>query len=301
MVAVRILVADVVVVAVVPGEPAACSGEQRRVQDLPVVGGGVLLGGEVGADAELLQHDRLAEAPRELARERGRQELSQPGRPASDRSAGRRSRRAVRERAASTRCRCRRLSTPHAPSPSEIGCVAPAARTAWTTSRAHAATSSLVPGAAVQRHLVRDEPRDHGGMRSEATGDLRREPRLLRDQPDVAIEVASVAPRRVPVLAGHVADDERRDRVHPELDVRVEEVGEPLEHLLVEPLRLGHEVGPVAERSRDGEPVLGEHGELFADDLTVVARPHPRPARARPEVGAEPRKRRDGGVAGLPV
>ena len=73
VVAIGILVAEIVVVAVVPGEPAACAGEQRRVQDLPVVGGGVLLGGEVGADAELLQDHRLAEAPGELARERGRQ------------------------------------------------------------------------------------------------------------------------------------------------------------------------------------------------------------------------------------
>ena len=71
VVAVRILVAEIVVVAVVPGDPAAGAGEQGGVQDLPVVGGGVLVGGEVGADAELLQHHRLAEAAGELARERG--------------------------------------------------------------------------------------------------------------------------------------------------------------------------------------------------------------------------------------
>ena len=74
--AVRILVAQVVEVGVAPGEPAARAGEQRRVEHLPVVVRGVVVGREVRADAELLEDDRLAEAACELARERRREQLA---------------------------------------------------------------------------------------------------------------------------------------------------------------------------------------------------------------------------------
>ena len=76
VVPVRILGAEIVVVAVVPGDPAARAREQGRVQHLPVVRGRVLVGGEVRADAELLEHDRLSEAACELAREGGSEELA---------------------------------------------------------------------------------------------------------------------------------------------------------------------------------------------------------------------------------
>ena len=68
----------------------------------------------------------------------------------------------------------------------------------------------------------------------------------------------------------------------------VEEVPEPLEHRRLEAFGLGHEVGPVAERAGDVAAVLGEHGQLLADDSRVVTGPHPRSAGARPEVGTDP-------------
>src|SRR4030095_15741956 len=76
VVAIRILVPKVVEVRVVPREPATRSGEERGVEDLPVVGGRVLVGGEVRADSELLEHDRPAQASGKLAGERGREELA---------------------------------------------------------------------------------------------------------------------------------------------------------------------------------------------------------------------------------
>jgi hypothetical protein len=85
--------------------------------------------------------------------------------------------------------------------------------------------------------------------------------------------------------------------VEPVLGVRVEEVAEAVEHDRVEALRLGHEVGPVAERAGHVEPVLGQHGELLAHDGGVVAGPHPRAAGARPDVRSDPARARlrDGG------
>ena len=76
VVAVGIFRAQVVVVAVVPGDPAAGAGEQGGVEDLPVVVRGVLVGREVRADAELLQDHGLTEAGGELARERRREQLA---------------------------------------------------------------------------------------------------------------------------------------------------------------------------------------------------------------------------------
>ena len=291
VVAVRVLVAQAVVVGVVPREPAAGAGEQGRVQHLPVVRGGVLVGREVGRDAELLEDDGLPEAARQLARERGGEQLAQLVVLHRVR---------VRPDEVDERCepaervpvvRARHLDAP--------GSVAERDRVA-RPGRPDGLNDDPRPGGdllhragpAVQRHLVRDEPAADRGMVAEAPRDLCGEPGLLGDHPDVAVEVASLPPRRVPVLAGHVADEERRDRAHPGLHMRVEEVAEPRGDVLVDRLGLGDEVGPEAEGARHVEAVRGEHGELLADDGGVVAGPHARPAGARPEVGAEPGERR---------
>ena len=76
VVTIGILVAQRVVVAVVPGDPAAAPGKQRRVEDLTVVAGRVLSRGEIGADAELFEDDGLVEGSRKLADERRRQDLA---------------------------------------------------------------------------------------------------------------------------------------------------------------------------------------------------------------------------------
>ena len=70
MVTIGVFVAQVVEIAVVPGNPSTTSGKQRRVEDLAVVVGPVLPGGEVGAHAELLEDDRLVEGARQLANKR---------------------------------------------------------------------------------------------------------------------------------------------------------------------------------------------------------------------------------------
>jgi hypothetical protein len=140
----------------------------------------------------------------------------------------------------------------------------------------------------VERHLVREQPAHDGRVPGKARRQLLGEPRLLSDEPDVAVEIATAAPRGVPVLAGHVTDDESGNRAETRLGMGIEEVVEVPGHRLVEHLGLGDEVGPEAERPRHAEAVAGEHLELGADDLAVVARPHPRPAGPRPEVRAEP-------------
>ncbi len=76
VVPVRVLSRQVVVVAVVPGEPARGSCEEARVQHLAVVVGCVLVGGEVRAQTEFLQHDGAVERAGELAGERGRHRLA---------------------------------------------------------------------------------------------------------------------------------------------------------------------------------------------------------------------------------
>ena len=62
VVPVGILGGEVVVVAVVPGEPAGRAREERRREHLAVVAGGEIVGREVRRDAELLEHHGLAEA-----------------------------------------------------------------------------------------------------------------------------------------------------------------------------------------------------------------------------------------------
>ena len=228
VVPVRILVGEVVEVGVAPGEPAARSGEERRVEHLAVVVGGVVVGGVVRADPELLEDHGLAEAPGELAGERGGQQL--PDLVVLHR---------VGVRADEVDERRERAQRVAVVAPRHLD--APRAVTERDRLRRPRSADGLDdrtrPGfdlvrgrrAAVERHLVRDEPADDRRMPSEATRELAGEPRLLRHEPLVAVEVAPVAPRRVPVLPGHVADDEGRDRPEPVLGVRVEEVVEPVE------------------------------------------------------------------------
>ena len=70
VVPVGVLAREVVVVAVVPRDPAPRACEKRRMEDLPVVVGGVVVRDEVRRDAELLEDDRLPESTRQLADER---------------------------------------------------------------------------------------------------------------------------------------------------------------------------------------------------------------------------------------
>ncbi len=225
MVAVRVLVAQAVVVGVVPGEPASCAGEQGRVQHLPVVRRRVLIGREVGRDAELLEDDGLPEAARQLARERRGEQLAQL---------------VVLHR---VRMRAHEVDERREP-PERV----PVVRARHLDAPGAVAERDGVPGSgrpdgldddprpgrdlldragpAVQRHLVRDEPAADRRVVTEALCDLGREPGLLGDHPDVAVEIAPLPPGRVPVLAGHVADEERGDGPHPGVDVRVEEVPE---------------------------------------------------------------------------
>ena len=257
------------------------------MEHLAVVAGGVVVGREVRRDAELLEHDRLAEAAGELAREGGGERLTvlvvlHRVRVRPDE---------VDER----RKRAQRVAVVGAGDLDAPRAVAERDRLACAAG-AERLDEDPCPGrdlvrrrrAAVERHLVREQPADDGRVPGEARRQLLGEPRLLPDEPDVAVEVATAPPGRVPVLAGHVTDDERRDRAETRLDMGVEEVREVPGHRLVEHLGLGNEVGPEAERPRHAEPVAREHSELGADDDAVVARPHPRPAGARPEVRAEP-------------
>ena len=126
------------------------------------------------------------------------------------------------------------------------------------------------------------------GWRAEPADHLPGEPGLPADHPDVGVQVPAVPPGRIPVLAGHVADDERGDRAHLLLGVPVEEVGEPGRHVLVDPVRLRHEVGPVEERPGHGQAVLAQHAQFRADHGRVVAPPHERAAGPGPEVDPEP-------------
>src|SRR6185437_6506153 len=70
-------------VGVVPRDPPGGPGQQRAVQQVPVVRGRVGVGGEVGADAELLHDHRLGERAGQLAGDGGRVAL--PDRVVADR------------------------------------------------------------------------------------------------------------------------------------------------------------------------------------------------------------------------
>ena len=177
---------------------------------------------------------------------------------------------------------------PHAPSPSETGWCPPPA--------AHGLDEHAGPrgylfgrgGTTVVRHLVADQPGDHRLMCREAPRDLGGEPCLFRDEPYVAVKITACPPRRVPVLARHVTDDEGGDGPKACLDVGVEEVRESLDHGRLEVSGLRHEVRPVAERASDVAAVLGEHRQFLAGDGRVVTSPHARSTGTGPEVGTDP-------------
>ena len=259
------------------------------MEHLPVVGGGMVVRGEVRADSELLEDDRPAQASGELAGKRGREELAhgivlhriRVGAEEID-----------ERRKGSQRITIVLAGDLHAP-----GAVADRNRLR-RASGPHGLREDAGPrrdvgdgGApAVERHLVREEPAGDR-VQVEPPGDLTDEPRLLPDEPDVPVEIASLSPGWIPVLPGHVADDERRDRLEPELRMRVQKVAEPVEDLFVERLGLRDEIRPVAERARDGAAVIGENPQLIPHNRRVVVHPHPRPAGARPEVRPDPRRR----------
>jgi hypothetical protein len=128
-------------------------------------------------------------------------------------------------------------------------------------------------------------------MAGEPLGHGAHEPGLTRDQPHVAVQVATAAPGRVPVLPGHVADDEGRHGGHAGLVVGVQEVGVALDEGLVDRVGLWHEVRPVEERPRHVQPVLVQDRKLLAHHRRVVGAPHQRSTRAGPEVRAQPQQR----------
>ncbi len=286
VVAVRRLV-DQVEVGVVPGDPAGRAAEQAVVQDLPVVVRGVVVGGEVGGAAELLQHHRTAVRPGQLAHERRAvvlagevvlhpvdvrpDEVGELGEPAHGEPVV-------------------RAGHLHAP-----GAVADGDRLLGSPG-VHGPHHHPRPardllgrrGAAVDRHLVGDQPARDRRVAGEAAGHLLGEPRLPVDHPHVGVQVAALAPGGVPVLAGHVADDEGRDRGEPALGVRLDEVGEPVHEGLVDPVGLGHEVGPVEEGPGEVQAVVAQDVQLRAYDLGVVGPPHQRASGPGPEVGAQP-------------
>ena len=245
-----------VVIRVVPGDPAGRAGQQAVVQDVPVVAGRVRPGGEVGADAELLKHHGSAERAGQLALPGGRVVL--PDLIVADR----------------VDVRAEEVAQPrHVGQPEPVfaaarlyppGPVADRERL-MPAGRAHRVPDDLGPRrdglvrrvlAAVQRHLVGDQPAGHRGVAAEPAHHLAGEPGLASDQPDVGQQVPAPPPGRVPVLARHVPDDECGHRDKVLLGVPVEEVGEPGRHLLLDHVGFGHEVGPVEERPCHRQAVL---------------------------------------------
>ena len=257
------------------------------MQHLAVVVAGVGGGGEAGADAELLQHHRPAGEAGQLAGEGRAKVEADPValRPVDvradevDQRGGGPDREAV-------------VDPGHLDAP---GAVAQRHRLGAAPGP-DGLHQQLGPGGhgrdrgrpPVDRHLVGQQPPGHRRVPGEPLGDLADEPGLPGHHPDVAVQVAPLAPGRVPVLPRHVPDDEGRHGGHPGLGVPVQEVGQPLDHLLVQAVGLGVEVGPVAEGPGEVHPVAGEHGQLLADDRRVVAAPHERATGPRPEVGPQP-------------
>ena len=285
--AVRVLVREGEV-GVVPRDPAGRAGEQRAVQHVPVVRGRVGVGGEVGADAELLHDHRLAERAGQLAGDRGGVPL--PDGVVAD-GVGVRAEEVGHFRyfgQTEAVVPAGDLDAPGAVAQRER--LVPACRPDRVPDDPRPGRDDLMVRvrAAVDRHLVGDQPARDRGVRVEAADHLGGEPGLPADHPDVVVEVAVVPPGRVPVLAGHVADDEGGNGRETLLGVPVEEVGEAPGHGLVDLVRARHEVWPVEERPGHGQAVALEHGKLRGDDRRVVAAPHERPAGSRPEVRAEP-------------
>ena len=201
------------------------------VQDLAVVVGGVVVGGEVRADPELLEHDRLAEASCELAGEGGRQQLPQlvvlhrVGVRAEEVD----ERRERTERVAVVATR--HLDPPGAVAERDRAGSHPLrgrpGRRAAPTRRSRPPRPGRRRAASRSRRASRRPPdaaETAGRARRRTTPVARRATRRGRGR-------GPLTPRRIPVLAGHVADDERRDRPEPVLRVRVEEVGEAVDDI----------------------------------------------------------------------
>ncbi len=283
------LVRQVVVVGVVPGDPAAGAGQQRVVQGLAVVVAGVGVRDEVAGHAELLQHDRGAEGAAELADPGGGVVL------------------ADRVVLHPVDVRAEEVADLGAVADPEAVVVAGVLQAPGAVAEGHrlggpggadGVDDRLGPGGdrldgrgplvAVDRHLVGDQPAGDGGVVLEAADHLLGEPGLAADHPHIVVEVAVAAPGGVPVLAGHVADDEGGDGGQALGLVAVEEVGEVAAQLLVHAVGGGHEVRPVVERAGDVEAVLAQRAQFGADQLPVVAAPHQRATGPGPVVDAQP-------------
>src|ERR1039458_7375768 len=287
VVPVGILVDQVVVVGIAPGEPAGRAGQQAVVQDLAVVVGSVLVGGEVGTEPELLHDHRAAEGGGELACPgRG---VMLPDKVVADR----------------VHVRADEIAQPRAVGDREAGVLAADLDTPGAIPERDRLVAARSPDgvdhdlrprgdglagrlATIDGHLVGDQPAAHRGVPAEPAHHLPGEPCLPGDHPDVAIQIAPVAPGRIPVLSGHMADHEGGHGLHAYFGVAVEKVSEPGRQFLVDPVRLRHEVGPVEERTGDGEAVLAQHAQLTEDRLRIVVPPHQRASGARPEVSPQP-------------
>ena len=281
------LVLDIVVVRVVPRDPPRCAGGQCRVQQLPVIGGTGLRRGEIAGEPELLHNDRPLRDGGEFADEGRLEVLADPVvlHPVH-----------VRPHEVDERPVFERAESGVVPGRLDAPLPVPQAHRLGSSpgpdgvdhEQRPGIDDPLVPLPAVDRDLIGDEPSDDRRVGVEAARELGDVPRLAPDHPHVRVDIAPLAPGRVPVLPRHVPDDECGDRAHPEFVVRVEEIRVPPARRLVEPVRLGHEIRPVEERARHRQAVLAQDPQLLPDDIAVVPGPHSRAALSRPEIRSDP-------------
>ncbi len=291
---VRRLADQVVVVGVVPGQPPGRAGQQGVVQDLAVVGGRVSAADVVAGHPELLDHDRLPADVEQFADVRGREVL--PDRiglhPVDVRAVEVDERGQVAHPEAVVAATD--LESPHAVADRHrLGAAAGPDRVDQDLRPGgdHRRVVLAVPAGPLVRvdgNLVAQQPCLDRRVAGEPGGELADVPGLPGDHPHVPVEVAAGPPRRVPVLPGHVADQERRDRRQAQFGVHVEELPVAVDHLLVDRVGGRHEVGPVEEAARQRHAEVAHGGQFGADHRRVEPRPHAWPARPRPEVDADP-------------